>query len=41
MSNPLKLFVVVGVVIVVEDDVVVVEPRNLHFRFANILGTKC
>ena len=32
------MFVGVAVVIVVEEDVVVVDPRNLHLRFAKNLG---
>ena len=39
-KNPLKMLVVVAVVIVVEDYVVVADPRNLHLRFAKFLGTQ-
>ena len=34
------MFIVVAVVIVVENDAVVIDPRNLNLRFAEILGPK-
>ena len=37
-QNPLRLFVVS--IFVVEENTVVVDPRNLHLKFAKILGAK-